>query len=340
MRVLFARISWMTWYKGDPNDQPLSQMAFVKERQGPVWERFNFSPVEGRIFGYVAPSGGAPYQFGRIDEDAADSDHLDGVLLVFMAARPTEFGGGQVVVGWYRNATLYPTWREPKPGDRRFRDRKDWGYCCECAAPDAVLLPTPVRKWKIPHGRGGMGQAKVRYFEAGHPWMRRILDEIKEYTGASLVAQPEVEAEAVTAITGELAQAGGQGFAGDPRVRRLIEERAIALAKKTYSAAGYEIKVAGQPFDLHCHRRSGAPTDLWVEVKGTQGEAREVILTNGEVKFYSKRFPQTELFVVDSIRVENGAARGGKAVRYRRWRARPDALRPITYWYLLPVRNS
>src|SRR5678815_3480157 len=109
MQVLFARISWMTWYKTDPNDRPLSQMAFVRERRGAVWERFNFSPVEGRVYGYVAPSGGVPYQLGRIDENGGDSDHLDGVLLVFMAARPAEFGGGQVVVGWYRNATLYRT---------------------------------------------------------------------------------------------------------------------------------------------------------------------------------------------------------------------------------------
>lgn len=340
MRVLFARISWMTWYRGDPNDQPVSQMAFVKQRQGPVWERFNFSPVIGRVFGYIAPSGEAPYQFARIDRGAAGSDHLDGVLVVFMAARPTEFGGGQVVVGWYKNATLYPTWREPQGGDRRFRDRRDWGYCCECATSDAVLLPTPARTWLIPHGRGGMGQAKVRYFEARHPWMRRILDEIEEYTGSSLVARPDVEAEAVAAASGELAQAGGQGFASDPRVRRLIEDRAIALAKKAYSAAGYDVKVVGQPFDLHCRRKSGGLTDLWVEVKGSQGEAQEVILTRGEVEFYSKRFPNTELFVVNSIRVDTGAARGGKPVRYRRWPARPDALRPMTYWYRLPSRNS
>ena len=148
MRVLFARISWMTWYKGDPNDQPVSQMAYVKERKGPVWERFNFSPVKGRVFGYVARSGEAPYQFARIDREAADSDHLGGVLLVFMAARPTEFGGGQVVVGWYKNATLYPTWREPQRGDSRFRGRKDWGYCCECAAPDAWLLTSFCRETK------------------------------------------------------------------------------------------------------------------------------------------------------------------------------------------------
>lgn len=125
---------------------------------------FNFSPVKGRVFGYVAPSGEAPYQFARIDSGAADADHLDDVLLAFTAPRPTELGGGQVVVGWYKNATLYPSWREPQRQDRRFGERKDWEYCCECAASDAVLLPTPARRWQIPHGRGGMGQAKVRYF--------------------------------------------------------------------------------------------------------------------------------------------------------------------------------
>ncbi len=179
-----------------------------------------------------------------------------------------------------------------------------------------------------------------RYFEAGRPWMRRILDEIKQYTGPSLVERPDVEAEAVAAASGELAQAGSQGFVGDPQVRCLIEERAIALATNAYSAAGYRVKVVGQPFDLHCRRKSGAPTHLWVEVKGSQGQAREVILTRGEVEFYSKRFPDTELFVVKSIRVANGTARGGTPVRYRRWRARADALRPITYWYRLPSRHS
>jgi hypothetical protein len=340
MRVLFARLSWMTWYKGDPNDQAVSQMAFVTERQGPVWERFNFSPVNGRVFGYVAPSGGAPYQLARIDGGAANAQHLDGVLLIFVAARPPQFGGGQVVVGWYRNATLYATWREPNRHDRQFLDRKNWGYCCECAAHDAMLLPTTVRTWQIPHGRGGMRQAKVRYFEPRNRWMRRILDEIQRYTGPSLVSRPEVEAEATAALGGELAHAGGQGFAVDPEVRHLIEERAIALAKKAYSGAGYEVRVAGQPFDLHCHRKSGDPKDLWIEVKGSQGQAREVILTHGEVDFYSKHFPKTELFVVNSIRIENGAARGGSPQRYRRWRARVDALTPIAYWYRLPARTS
>jgi len=340
MRVIFARVSWMIWYKGDSNDQPLSQMAFVKERRGPVWERFNFSPVSGRLFGYVAPSRGTPYRFARIDRRAVGADRLPGVLLIFAAARPQEYGGGQAVVGWYRNATLFPKWRRPQPKDERFADRKNWGYCCECAEREAVLLPTPLRQWQIPHGEGGMGQTKIRYFDPTQHWMQRIVDQIKRYTGPSLLTRREVEVEAVAAATGEGVLGGAYGLAMDPRIRRLVEDRAIALAKRVYSAAGYAVQVVGQPFDLHCRRKSGKPTDLWVEVKGTQGEAREVILTSGEVEFYSKHFPRTELFVVNSIRIENGAARGGSPARYRRWRARTDALRPMTYWYRLPVRSS
>jgi hypothetical protein len=185
-----------------------------------------------------------------------------------------------------------------------------------------------------------MGQAKIRYFDRRQAWMRRILAEIQDYSGPSLVAEPEAEVEAIAAAAGEVGQAGGQGFAVDHRICRLVEQRAIALATKAYFAEGYEVRVVGQPFDLHCRRKAGTRKDLWVEVKGSQGTAYQVILTRGEVAFYSKRFPRTELFVVNSIRVENGAARGGKPVRYRRWRARAEALKPIAYWYRLPAQSS
>lgn len=129
--------------------------------------------------------------------------------------------------------------------------------------------------------------------------------------------------------------AGYQHLAAD--ARRCC--RIVVRGTNQQQGDGHKVKVIGQPFDLHCQKKSGVPKDLWVEVKGSQGDAGEVILTRGEVEFYSKRFPDTELFVVNSIHVANGTARGGKPVRYRRWRARPDALRPIAYWYRLPSRN-
>lgn len=339
MRVLFSRISWMTWYNGSSEDQPKGQMAFVKERRGKVWERFNFKPIKGRLFGYVAPSGGAPYQFARLDPNADGADHVDGVLLVFMAQRPAALGGGQVVVGWYRNARLYPTWL-PGRSDPKFRNRKNWGYCCECAVRDGVLLQTGLRQWKIPHGRGGMGQAKIRYFEPRRGWMKRIVSHIEQYAGPSLVSDPGVEAEDRAALVGEEAQAGGQGFMLDPAVRAAVEARALAVAKRVYRRDGYEVEVVGRPFDLRCYRRSRPTEKLWVEVKGTQGPGADVILTHGEVEFYSTHFPRTELFVLHSVRTEKGVARGGNPRRYRRWRPRDRALRPITYWYRVPVSGN
>ena len=242
MRLIFARISWMTFYKGDASDQPISHMAYVRQAEGPVGERFNFAPIQGRLFGYVAPSGEAPYQLGRIDPSAQGADRLDGVLLVFMAARPPEFGGGKVVVGWYRNATLYPDWRKPRRSDRYLHNRKNWEYCCECKAKDAVLLPSRLRNWQVPRGRGGMRQAKVRYLDARQGWMRRLVSQIAQYRGPSLTQDPAAEAEDVAALRAEVVHAGSQGFALDSRMRGLIEERAIAVAKAAFGRQRFPIR--------------------------------------------------------------------------------------------------
>ena len=57
--------------------------------------------------------------------------------------------------------------------------------------------------------------------------MRRILAEIREYRGPSLVVDPQAEVEALNAEAAEAGQAGAQGFAVDPRIRRLVEERLL-----------------------------------------------------------------------------------------------------------------
>jgi hypothetical protein len=93
--------------------------------------------------------------------------------------------------------TTYPRWRRPGRHDRQLKGRGNWGYCCECAARDAVLLPSGMRNWLVPVGRGGMGQTRVRYFEPSRRWMQQILDQIDEYDGPPLVGDPAAEAEDV-----------------------------------------------------------------------------------------------------------------------------------------------
>ncbi len=337
-RVLIARISWMQWYGLTDNvDVPQSTMSYVQRGSGPVYERFNFRALEKRLFGYFAPSSpDIACNLSRVDENAGDADHLDDVLVVFMARRPPDLGGGQVVVGWYQHARLYARYQRPQ----RPRKRQDWAYACECAERDAVLLPTAAREWKVPRGKGGMGMAKIRYFDPRSAWMQNILTRIDAYQGRSLLKDPDAETADAAKETSELVLATRQGFVADAATRRAIEKRAVAVAIRAYEGLGYVVREAGQPYDLHCARPTRPSEELSIEVKGTRGSANEVFLTRGEVNFYARRAPRTELFVVHSIRVARGLASGGKAQRYPKWRVRSGDLTPLTYRYRLPSRSE
>jgi hypothetical protein len=334
-RVLFARVSWMTTYNGAPDDAPSSTMSYVTGNEGPVYERFNFRPVGGRLYGYFAHSRGTPCHLKRVAPVTADARKLEDVLIVFVAQRPRAFGGGQVVVGWYRDATLYPQYQDARR-DRRFRDRPDWDYCCECLAPNGILLPTHERTWQVPRAKGGMGTAKIRYFDPGETWMTDIVDRIDVYVPSAIREHPGAEIEDVVAAAIETVRAQGQGYQLDVQLRRNIEEYAVTVAKEVYERAGYRVEVHGRPFDLYCRKRGDASDQIWVEVKGTQGDPVEVILTHGEVRFYRNRYPRTELLVVHSIAVENGRASGGIPFRHHRWKVDDARLQPIAYRYRIP----
>ena len=155
-RVLFARIGWIECYAGATNDPPEGQMGYIKDRQGPVAERFNFAALGGKVYGYVTHTNGTLYNLGRIDAAGVGADSLDGVLLVFMAARPRRIGAGQCVVGWYRDARLYDGYK-PRPHLTRLRGSI---YCAVASPREAFLLPVPIRTWKIPTGRGGTGRRR------------------------------------------------------------------------------------------------------------------------------------------------------------------------------------
>ncbi len=71
------------------------------------------------------------------------------------------------IVGWYRNATVLRAWRDDPTGLRWTVDAKGKKvgalYNTMVKQEDAVLLPSVLRKYPLPRGKGGMGQANVRY---------------------------------------------------------------------------------------------------------------------------------------------------------------------------------
>ena len=188
----------------------------------------------------------------------------------------------------------------------------------------------------VPRTKGGMGTTKIRYFDPRETWMTDIVDRIDAYLPSSIRENPDAEIEDVAAAAIETRLAQRQGYQLDSQLRRKIENYAISVAKRAYEKDGYQVDVHGRPYDLHCRKQRGSPDENWVEVKGTQENALEVILTHGEVQFYRSCYPHTEMFVVHSIVVKNGRVSRGKSKRFGRWKIESSALQPIAYRYRIP----
>jgi len=104
---VIVRIGWMKRYAGSqPGDErAISGAKFLRTRQGPGDERFNFARVTGHVFGYFPPSSNATQpsiKLRRLQPTTASmADHVEGVLVIFIGPAPD--AGGQRVIGWYSN---------------------------------------------------------------------------------------------------------------------------------------------------------------------------------------------------------------------------------------------
>ena len=81
-------------------------------------------------------------------------DTLNDVLVVFVATDPKH--GGQRIVGWYDNATVYRHYQVSK--DKR---RKSFDYFIESKADDAVRVPEKRRNFVVPGGKATDTRAVV-----------------------------------------------------------------------------------------------------------------------------------------------------------------------------------
>jgi len=214
-KILFARVGWMKFYDGPTaeDERPVGGGKYTKEGIG--HEAYNFRMTKGRVYGFFQPSMSAiGISLKRIDDRPANGGSLKGVLVVFVSRRPG-LNGGQVIVGWYRDAQILAERAKRSPGKPR-----GYGYYCSAAAKDCVLLPDAKRHFVVPRA-GGLGRANICYpLQAdGKPknaaWMEDAVDFIKGYDGAELLSDPEADASEEIAIATEkaLAQSQGQGFA-------------------------------------------------------------------------------------------------------------------------------
>lgn len=331
MKVILARMGWMTSYNGPTADdeRPIGGGAYNRDHVG--FEVYNFARFGKKHLGHVQAES---LNLKRIDA-GNDSAKVDNVLVLFFAPRPD--GAGQFLVGWYRNATVHRRRiTSAKRGGRRFGR-----YNLEAPVERSTLLAESLRMLKVPHGKGTTGQAHVTYGndERGNvlPWVQPLVKFVEGYRGPNVVNDgvlPKAEQRAIAIAQSAEEDIAAQGFSASPAERRAVEERAMAVATRYYERAGYVVKDThkGRPYDLEC---SKGKRTLYVEVKGTRGRGETIFLTRREVAHANARPRDCVLFVVSGIRLKRSGRRasavGGRSKVFAPWRPRTFELEPLAY---------
>ena len=281
MKLLFCNIGWMEKYQGlGLGDSIRGGGAYVKEK-GLGHEIMNFKAVNGEHFGYVqAPSG--QIDLTRIGA-GPDDESLSGVTVVWTASRPT---GGTVVVGWYRNATVYRHYQEFKTVSKEHRKYGLDGFWVEAGESDATLLPVDERTCEIPRRvNGSMGQSNIWY--ADKPESQSIVEQVLRALKFGVFKSPAKP------------RSGGRRRT-DPEHNAKIEKAAVHKCWKHYEALGYEVNSVEKDnvgWDLEA--TSGRIT-LKIEVKGLSSDSATVELTPNEYKAFSSCSADYRLAVVVS----------------------------------------
>lgn len=270
--MVFIRIGWMDRYRGLTDDEKIVGGGAFVQRQGYGFEIFNFHPFDGHVYGFGQPPGQSgdepnPFHIERLGASKHD-ESVSGVLVVWVAARPAQ--GATVIVGRYRNATVYRHFQLPPAGSGRMYRSETIGFNVTAAAEDAVLLSPDERLYEIPLGRNGMGQSNVWY--ADNPEVHHgVRSEVIEYI---------VNRQALRRI--DKTADGNDARQLDPLLRSRIERAAIEEVTQHFQRIGYTVRSVERDnvgWDLEA---SHGNITLRVEVKGLSGSDITVELTPNE----------------------------------------------------------
>lgn len=182
IRILFCNISYLPYYNTRLDRvAPKNGGAYVAKMHD-AYEKHNFEEcADGQYRGFVETKYRIGYEAGiatntynslhieRIDPFAKGKTYLDNVLVVF-CAKPEN--GQTVIVGWYKNATVFR--RRPFYNGRFFNIQAD--------RKDGFLLPEDQRTFVAPRARQdgiGFGQANIWY--AGTPECSEYVNKVIRY---------------------------------------------------------------------------------------------------------------------------------------------------------------
>jgi hypothetical protein len=337
-KILFARIGYMKYYQGPQKDdeQPIRGGSFNKHKIG--HEVFNFMKTDGTIYGYFKASQKDYINLKRIDPKAVNQDRVDNVLVIWFAPNPID--KGQVIVGWYKNATVYRSLINRKQP----RELQNYSYNVSCSEENAILLPITKRKYQMGHNiktkLGNPGQANAFYIfddklnlkDFSSPinaWIPKAIEYVESYNGPSISTFEDVVAEEINTT---VFASGGQGFQSDIKKRLIIEKYAMDECRKYFENKGYKLKNVSNTHSYDFEATKSGKKIL-IEVKGTETAGNKIILTKKEVDIALKYSDKMILFLVHSIILEKNKVKSKKVKKISPWKIDKSKLTPISYSY-------
>ena len=163
-------------------------------------------------------------------------------------------------------------------------------------------MPEQNRAWTIPGGKGGLGQANVRYLydEKGQKtsdaeWVNEALSYVSGYRAFESQTESETNDAASIGIERDA------GFQSNPLIPEGDRNLFDGLARRELTKLGFNLKDTHktESYDFLCVKEG---QELYVEVKGTQGDGWSVALTPNEVK-HALEHKNSALLIVHSVKV-------------------------------------
>lgn len=179
--LLVFRIGYMADYEGLA---PIFNGGSWVVEHGEAGEMWNFRVEDEKCYGYVMSQNFSGVDLKFIDQQVKQADEVEGIDVVFIAKKPKV---GQVVVGWYKNATVFHKHYETRPRNEHEIEDEDIYYLCEVDAENAFLLPEEERTFSVPyapaHGKGFPGMSNVWYPdpESENHKVAEFIEQLRKY---------------------------------------------------------------------------------------------------------------------------------------------------------------
>jgi hypothetical protein len=269
-KIIFFNTGWMRDYKGLNKKDKIKGGGRHVDDGGFGHEIMNFQPYNGKMYGYVKP-GGDLINLERLEADA--SDKVENVLVVWTATSPEK---GRVIVGWYKDATVYRDIKSAPIGSGRIYDDEELGYYAKAYVANCKLLAIDERVYSIPRGKGWMGQSNVWYADDQSNIQLKFKQDVVDYIFNGRNKQKTSVIKKKNFTYRQI----------DPLKRKKIETNAVKIVTSYYKKLGYSVSSVEKDnagWDLEA--TFGEKETLYLEVKGLSAKEISIEVTPNE---YSK----------------------------------------------------